>query len=304
MSLIPGGYELDKKYKLALFWLVPAAVIGLVLLVANGHDLSVLQPAGVVGQKERNLIIFASLLSLIVVVPVFGLTFWIAWKYRAENTKAKYLPELDGNRLLETIWWTVPLALILVLSVVTWQSSHDLDPYRPLNTSKPPLDVQVVALDWKWLFIYPEQHIATVNYLQFPVNTPINFHITADAPMNSFWIPKLGGQIYAMSGMSTQLHLMADRAGSYPGSSANISGRGFAGMKFMARASSEAEFHQWVNRVKQSSDTLNESSYHFLAQPSENNTLAYFTSDDHNLFDKVVQKYIEPNSPLLGAGLR
>lgn len=287
---------MNKKSTLALFWLLPAAVILLALLVAHGHGTAVLSPAGVVGQKERNLMLVAALLSLIVVLPVFGLTFWIAWKYRAGNTKAHYRPDFHGSRRLETIWWLVPLALISVLSVVTWQSSHDLDPFKSLNSSVKPLKIQVVALDWKWLFIYPDQHIASVNFLQVPVNTPLNFQITADAPMNSFWIPKLGGQIYAMSGMSTQLHLMADKPGDYQGSSANISGRGFAGMKFIARASSETDYRTWVNQVKQSPRTLDETTYRQLAQPSENTKPVYYTADDQNLYDKVVLQYMTPDA--------
>lgn len=295
---------MNKKFKLALFWLLPLAIVLLSLFVGHSQELAVLHPAGIIGHKERNLMIFASLLSLIVVIPVFSLTFWIAWKYRASNTKARYRPDWDGSRMLETIWWVVPLALILVLSVVTWKSSHDLDPFKPLNSTVKPLSVQVVALDWKWLFIYPEQHIASVNYLQFPVGTPLNFQVTADAPMNSFWIPKLGGQIYAMAGMSTELHLMADTVGSYPGSSANISGRGFAGMAFTARASSDADFRSWVNDVKRSPNTLSESTYRSLAQPSENNRPAYYTADDHNLYDKVVLQYMSPDASLLSLGSR
>ncbi len=289
---------MNKKYRLALFWLIPLVVVLGALWLTRGQDLAVLHPAGVVGQKERNLLVFASLLSLIVVVPVFGLTFWIAWKYRASNTKAVYRPDWDGSRTLETIWWLVPLALISVLSVVTWQSSHDLDPFKPITSQTRPLTIQVVALDWKWLFIYPEQHIASVNYLQFPVNTPLNFQITADAPMNSFWIPKLGGQIYAMSGMSTQLHLITDQAGSYHGSSANISGRGFAGMKFTARAGTATDFRAWVNKVKQSPQTLNEHTYTALSRPSENNRPTYYTSDDQNMYDKVMLKYLTPYASL------
>ena len=132
-------------------------------------------------------------LSLIVVIPVYIMLFLFAWKYREGNTKAKYSPDWDHSALLETIWWTVPLLLITILSVVTWNSSHDLDPFRPLNSSVKPVKIQVVALQWKWLFIYPEQNIASVNYVEFPVNTPVDFEITADAPMNSFWIPQVGG---------------------------------------------------------------------------------------------------------------
>ena len=180
--------------------------------------------------------IFAALLSLVVVIPVFAMTIYIVWRYRESNQKAKYSPDWDHNSKVETIWWLIPTLLIVVLSVVTWNSSHSLDPFKPIKSSVKPLRVQVIALQWKWLFIYPEQGVASTNILELPVDRPINFEVTADAPMNSFWIPQLGGQIYAMAGMSTQLHLMASEAGTYAGASANLSGKGFAKMKFDTKA--------------------------------------------------------------------
>lgn len=270
-----------------------AAISVTAVFLLRGHDIAVLNPRGEIAQKQFNLIIFASALSLLIVIPVFTMTAYIVWKYRIDK-KSRYNPEWDNSRLAEAIWWIVPTLLILVLSFVTWKSSHELDPYRPIKSDKPPVTVQVIALQWKWLFIYPEQRIASVNYLQIPEKTPINFEITADAPMNSFWIPKLGGQVYAMNGMQTKLHLLADRPGEYQGSSANISGPGFAGMKFITKATSEAEFADWVQTMQDSPKTLDAKSYEQLAKPSRDNPPEHFTLGDKRLYDTVMMKYMMP----------
>jgi cytochrome o ubiquinol oxidase subunit 2 len=224
--------------------------------------------------------------------------FSFAWRYREGNKKAKYSPNLTGNRPAEALWWFIPSVLIVILSIVTWRATHELDPYKPLASNVPAINVQVVALDWKWLFIYPQQHIASVNLLEFPVGTPLNFEITSDAPMNSFWIPQLGGQIYAMPGMSTQLHLMASSKGDFAGSSANISGAGFAGMDFTARATSQGSFNDWVQTVQDSPQSLSQQMYDQLARASENNPVAYYSAPANNLYNSVVDKYLEPSSEL------
>jgi cytochrome o ubiquinol oxidase subunit II len=285
---------MTKPIKLILIILVILAVVALAASYLSGTNIAVLNPKGVVADQERNLIIFAALLSLIVVIPVFTITAVVAWRYREGNTKARYSPELDHSRVAETVWWLIPSALILTLSVVAWQTSHTLDPAQPLSSNVAPMTIQVVALDWKWLFIYPQQHIATVNYVQFPQATPVNFEITADAPMNSFWIPQLGSQIYAMPGMSTQLHLMANGEGSYRGASANISGRGFAGMSFTAKSTSQADFDQWVQSVQQQSGELNQGTYASLAKPSQNVPASSYASVSGDLFDTVINKYMVP----------
>lgn len=271
-----------------------ALLIGVGVWYARRHNVAVLNTQGTVGNAERRMIVFAALLSLVIVLPVFALTFGIAWRYRAGNKKATYRPDMDRNRWFETAWWVIPSVLITILSVVAWRGSHQLDPYRPLNSSAKPLTIQVIALDWKWLFIYPDQHIATVNMVQFPAGTPVTFDITSDAPMNAFWIPQLGGQIYAMSGMSSQLHLMADHAGDYRGSSSNISGKGFAGMTFTARASSMSGFNAWVHTVQQSPQRLDQAAYSALARPSENNPPAYYTLQAKDLYNQVMMKYMMP----------
>jgi cytochrome o ubiquinol oxidase subunit 2 len=188
----------------------------------------------------------------------------------------------------------IPTVLIAILSVTAWNSAHQLDPYRALASDKQPLTIQVVALDWKWLFIYPQQGVASVNFVQFPANQPVRFQITADAPMNSFWIPQLGGQIYAMPGMATELNLSADQNGSYYGSSANISGTGFAGMHFTAKASSPAGFDQWIASTRNSPNRLSFNAYDKLAQPSQNNPPTTYTSPESGLFDIIIMKYMEP----------
>lgn len=285
---------MNKKTK-RILW----ATMGLLALVAiawylHRTNIPVLEPAGLVGHKERALIIIAILLSVIVVVPVFTMTIIIAWRYRASNTKAKYSPEWDHSRLFEGLWWGVPAAIITVLSVITWQSSHALDPYKALAATTKPLTVQVICLDWKWLFIYPNQNVASVNLVEMPVNTPVDFKITSDAVMNSFWIPQLGGQIYAMPGMSTQLHLVANKYGSFYGSPANIAGSGFSYMNFTAKAVSVQDFNKWVQSAKQSPRHLTQAAYNQLAKPSQSNPVVYYSIVQKDLFASTVLKYMMP----------
>ncbi|MDB5161193.1 MAG: Ubiquinol oxidase subunit 2 [Candidatus Saccharibacteria bacterium] len=285
---------MNKKYKLAFLFLIPAAVITLAIFLS--HDVAVLSPHGIIADKQKHLMITSTLLMLIVVIPVFIFTFTFAWRYRDGGGSTKYNPDWDHHSGLEFIWWAVPTAIIAVLAVVAWKSSNELDPFRTLSSSKPPIAIQVVALQWKWLFIYPQQNVASVNYLQIPVDTPINFDITSDAPMNSFWIPSLGGQVYAMAGMRTQLHLMATDVGEYAGSSANISGRGFAGMKFIAKASRRADFDRWIASVKSSSPSLSLSAYNKLAEPSVNSPATYYSKTQPGLYDGIMMKYMAPSA--------
>lgn len=274
---------------------ISSIAVAVLALFLSHYNVAVLNPKGTIADKQRDLIIITTLLMLIVVIPVFVMTAVFSWRYREGNKKkSKYRPDWDHSHVAEFVWWTVPLIIISIIGVIIWRSSHDLDPYKPLESSKQPIKVQVVALQWKWLFIYPEQGIATVNYVQFPEDTPVNFEITADAPMNSFWIPQLGGQVYAMSGMTTKLHLMANEQGSYDGMSANLSGEGFADMKFTAKATSQTDFDQWLRNVKNNSTNLSEDKYKELAQPSKNNVVTYFADSDDNLYNKILMKYMMP----------
>lgn len=285
---------MKRNARLVVFVLMLLAIVAIAVTFLHNAHIPVLQPRGEVASKERQLIFFALLLSVIVVLPVFVLTFMIVWRYRIGNKKAKYTPDVGGNRILETTWWLIPSVIIVALSILTWRSSHQLDPYRPLASNVKPIKIQVVALDWKWLFIYPDQRVASVNLVQFPTNVPVDFEITADAPMNSFWIPQLGGQVYAMSGMRTQLHLMASKNGDYRGSSANISGKGFAGMVFTARASSQADFNTWVTNAQHSTNALDQATYGTLAKPSERNPQTTYALTDENLYNDIVMKYMTP----------
>ena len=280
-----------KSTLLFLSFLSLCFLVGAVIFL-NRNSILVLEPKGIVAFKERDLLLKASALMALIVVPVLCLTFGIAWKYRASNTEAKYSPDWDHNLALESLWWALPCIIIGILSVMSWEGSHQLDPFQPLNSSVKPLTVQVIALRWKWLFIYPDQGIATVNFLQFPERTPINFLITSDAPMNSFWIPQLGGQVYAMAGMTTQLHLMADAAGTFAGASANLSGAGFSGMKFVAKSSSTVDFDQWVDSARQVPNSLDSAEYTQLALPSTDTLPGYYSNVMPNLFHSVLMRYV------------
>ncbi len=256
--------------------------------------LVLLDPKGTIALQQRDIMLTATVLMLTVVIPVLILTAVIAWRYRASNTKARYLPNWDHNKMEEFVWWGVPTIIIGILAVITWQSSHVLDPFRPLASPKNTLVIRVIALDWKWLFLYPEQNIATVNFIQIPEDRPIRFEITADAPMNSFWIPQLAGQIYAMAGMVTQLHIEANEPGDYAGASANFSGAGFAGMKFTVRASSEKEFDQWVQSVQTGSAVLDRDTYGSLMEPSVEEPARFYAGTEPGLFEYVLDKFTKP----------
>lgn len=260
----------------------------------GGRLIAILFPGGNIALKERDLLLIIQGLMLLVVIPVYILTFIFSWKYRAQNKKAKYTPEWDDNRLAEFIWWGVPFILIVFIGVLTVIRTRELDPFKPLKPHEESMKIQVVALQWKWLFLYPEEKIAVMNYLPIPVNTPIHFEITADAPMNSFWIPQLGSQIYAMPNMKTSLHLIADETGKFRGSSANLSGKGFAGMHFITEATPVEDFNQWIKEAKQSSHVLDWENYVQLALPSENDPITTYQLKEENLLERIINKYRYP----------
>ena len=278
---------MSKKRYPRLFGILP--FLGMLLL--SGCNWTLLDPKGQVGIEQRNLILIATGLMLLVVIPVIFMTIAFAWKYRASNKAATYTPDWSHSTKIEVAVWSIPVLIIIALGYVTYLSTHKLDPYRPLDSDVKPVQIDVVALDWKWLFIYPEQGIATVNKIVFPANTPVNFRVTSDAVMNSFFIPGLGGQIYAMAGMQTKLHLIADRNAEMDGISANYSGAGFTGMKFKAIATSQEDFEAWVNEVKQSPQQLDKATYEALAKPSENNPVALYSVAPENMFQSIVDKY-------------
>lgn len=278
------------------------SILAGILVVAGlltGCDNALMNPKGQVGLEERNLIITSTLLMLIVVIPVIIMTFWFAWRYRASNTKATYLPNWEHSTKIEIVLWTIPCIIIFALGVITWESSHSLDPSKPIESPNKPIRIDVVALDWKWLFIYPEQGIATVNEIAFPVDVPVEFHITSATVMNAFFIPQLGSQIYAMGGMDNKLNLIANHHGVFPGISANYSGKGFSAMKFNAVVGSKDDFTAWVNKVKQSPKTLDLAAYKTLttltkAEATEKSyrptvyPVTYFASFKPNLFHDIM----------------
>jgi len=285
---------MKKGLRITLITLIILGIITLSLFYLSTHNIAVLNPKGMIALRQKQLIIFATLLMLIVVIPVFIITLFFIWRYKASNIKAKYTPDSAHNYIAECFWWGIPFIIIIILGIVTYTSSHELNPFKPIDTGKKSMVIQVVALEWKWLFIYPEENIATINFIQFPEHTPLDFEITADAPMNSFWIPQLGGQIYAMPAMRSKLHLIAHESGDYRGSSAQLSGLGFAGMSFIAKASSQADFDRWVQSVKQSGKSLTLEEYDRLVAPSEHVKPAFYVLKEKDLFDQIIIKYITP----------
>ena len=257
-------------------------------LLLSGCQWVVLDPKGPIGLQERSIIVTATVLMLIVVVPVIALILLFAWRYRASNEKAEYRPDWSHSNGIEAVVWLIPCIIIATLGVITWRSSHSLDPYRPLTSKVKPIRIDAVALDWKWLFIYPDQKVATVNEVAFPANVPVEFHITSATVMNAFFIPQLGSQIYAMAGMQTQLHLLANEPGTYQGLSSNYSGDGFSGMTFKALALPQQGFDAWLAKVRGSQQSLAAGDYERLARPSENNPVAYYSRVQPNLFADIV----------------
>ena len=285
---------MKRGFKIAILVFLALSILAASIVYISNHNIAVLEPKGMIGQKESDLIITASLLMLIVVIPVLIITWAFAWKYRKGNSGSHHAPDWEHNYIAECCWWGVPVVIIIILAVITWKSTHELNPFTPIRNDKKPVVIQVVALQWKWLFIYPEEKIATINFIQFPEKTPIDFEITADAPMNSFWIPQLGGQIYAMPAMRSKLHLIADEPGVFRGLSSNISGTGFAKMTFTAKASSQEAFEQWVQSVKQSGQTLTLEEYNRLIPPTERNPVTYYMLGEEGLFDQIMMKYMMP----------
>ena len=270
----------------------------------GGCQAVVLTPSGDVALRQRNLLIAVTAQMLLIIVPVIVTTVVFAWRYRQSNTSAPYDPEWSHSTHLELMIWSVPLLIIISLGAITWASTHLLDPYRPLEritngepipSDAKPLRVEVVALDWKWLFIYPDYGIAVVNQLAAPVNRPIEFRITASSVMNSFYIPALAGQIYAMPAMQTQLKAVINRPGTYQGFSANYSGAGFSGMRFTFLGTNDREFESWVAKAKAQGSPLDRAAYLKLERPSENEPVRRYASVDGTLFKSIVNRCVEPN---------
>ena len=257
----------------------------------SGCKMAVMDPMGPIGAQEKDLILLSTSLMLLVVIPVILMTLWFGWRYRASNRKATYAPEWEHSTRIEAVVWAIPCLIILGLATITWISTHQLDPYKPLTTASKarPVEVEVVSMDWKWLFIYPDYGVASVNELALPVHTPVHFKLTSATVMNAFFVPQLGTQVYTMSGMQTQLSLIADKAGDYDGISSNYSGPGFAGMKFTARAMSDADFAAWVANAKKA-PALDGAAYKLLERPADKLPVAYYGSVAPNLYHDILNK--------------
>jgi len=270
-----------------------------------GCDWVVMNPMGDVALQQRNLVLFATFLMLLIVIPVIALVGIFAWKYRASNKDARYEPDWDHSTLLELLIWTAPLLIVICLGAVTWTGTHLLDPYRPIgriSADKPlpanvkPLEVQVVALDWKWLFIYPEYGFATVNELAAPVDRPIQFRLTSSTVMNAFYVPTLAGMIYTMPSMETKLNAVINKPGNYEGFSSNYSGAGFSGMRFRFHGLDDAAFSAWVARNKAARVPLSRGNYLKLVEPTEKVAVMRFGTVAPGLFEAVVNQCVEPGT--------
>lgn len=270
--------------------------LSLLLLLNGCSDLIVLEPKGPIGEAERVLILQSFGLMLIVVLPVIALSILIPWRYRATNTKATYAPGWAHSNLIEVVVWLVPALIVGALGFLVWTSTHRLDPYKPISSDVPPLEVEAVSMDWKWLFIYPQLGIATLNQLVFPAKTPLSLRITSDTVMTAFFVPQLGSQIYAMAGMETKLNLQADETGKYLGENTQYSGDGFSHMRFDAMATTKADFDRWVEKVKRSPQSLDKVRLAQIEQPSASVPVEHFSSVTPKLFESIIAKYM----PMMG----
>jgi cytochrome o ubiquinol oxidase subunit 2 len=274
------------RYCLLLGVLIGAATLG-------GCTEGVLDPKGPIAAAERQILFNSLGIMLAIVIPTMLATLGAAYWFRASNTRARYRPDFEYSGRLELLVWSIPIMTVLLVGGVAWVGSHDLDPPKPIASAVRPVRVQVVSLDWKWLFIYPEQGIATANQLTIPVGTPVSFELTSSSVMNSFWVPQLGGQIYTMAGMTTRLHLQADHPGTYRGASANYSGEGFADMRFNVDAVPPEKFAQWVDAARNAGPVLDAQAYVDLAKPSKAVAPFTYRSVAPDLFTRILSSSVQ-----------
>jgi cytochrome o ubiquinol oxidase subunit 2 len=263
----------------------------LAVLLSGCSSIPLLDPKGPVGTSELHDIVVAFALMLIVVIPVIFMALWFPRKYRASNTNAEYDPKWSHSVKIDLVTWLIPAAIVLALGTLTWKETHRLDPFKPIDPSVRPINIEAVSLDWKWLFIYPDQNIATVNRLVLPANVPVSFRITSDTVMTSFFIPQLGSQIYAMAGMQTRLHLLADTPGVYFGQNQQYSGRGYSEMNFKVSVASLNQFNAWVQKVKQSPDRLDLARFREISKPGIDFPVASYSWVEQGLFDNIMKKH-------------
>lgn len=293
----------------------PFRAIAVILLAAMlaGCQGEVLNPAGDIALQQRNLIYISTLLMLVIIVPVIALTVWFAWHYRESNSKAEYDPKFHHSTGLELVIWSIPLLVIICLGALTWSSTHLLDPFRrldriaegkPVDRKLAPMVVQAVSLDWKWLFIYPEQKIASVNELVLPVDREVRFDLTSTNMMNTFYAPTLAGMIYTMPGMRSQVHAVLNRPGEYQGLSANYSGAGFSDMRFRLRGLAQGEFDQWVRQTQATSVPLTTADYLKLEAPTQKHPVQWYSAAPDGLFDRIVNRCVKPGQTCISEHMK
>jgi len=287
--------KLDRRWD----WPARLALV-MIVICTGGCSEGVLSPHGPVGDAEKTILYNSLGIMLAIVIPTIIATLAVAWWFRASNKRARYLPEWEYSGRLEMVVWSIPAMVILLLGGIAWVGSHDLDPPKALASEEKAIDVEVVSLDWKWLFIYPGQGIASVNKLVIPAGVPVSFRLTSETVMNSFFIPELGSQIYTMHGMVSRLNLQADTPGKYPGMSAQFSGDGFSGMTFVAEAVSRDQFDRWVASTKEEGRPLDAASYAQLSEPSKNVAPATYSAVTDGLFDQILSPQAPPKSGMNG----
>jgi cytochrome o ubiquinol oxidase subunit 2 len=275
------------------------AVLAMVMIGAatlGGCSEGVLNPKGPVAAAELQILLNSLGIMLAIVIPTILATLGVAWWFRASNKRARYLPNFDYSDRLEMLVWSIPAMTVLLVGGVAWVGSHELDPPKPLAASARSIRIQVVSLDWKWLFIYPDHRIATVNQLTIPIGTPVSFELTSSGVMNSFFVPQLGGQIYTMAGMMTRLYLQADHLGTYPGLSAQFSGDGFADMRFNVEAVPAENFALWVDTTRTTGPVLDAHAYADLAKPSSAVAPFTYRAVAPNLFNSILISAMQPEA--------
>jgi cytochrome o ubiquinol oxidase subunit 2 len=287
------------KKRISAGWATVFIVLGLVDLVLllrhllAGKNVTLFNPQGLISHEQHSLFVLIVVLLCAAAVPTVLLLYFIAWKFRESNTKAVHTPDTGRGSFFVFSIWAYPVLVFFVFAAILIPATHRLEPRKALAADSEPLTIQVIALRWKWLFLYPDQQVASVNFVRIPKDRPVTFELTADdTPMSSFWIPNIGGQLYAMTGHSNTLKLLGDKVGDYPGSSAEINGAGFAGMRFIASVAMPADFDTWVKEVQQNHPTLDAAAYQDLLQPSENTPPAFFGGYQHDLYDTVLMKYM------------
>ena len=278
------------RYGVPALVLISAATLG-------GCSEGVLDPKGPIAAAERQILFNSLGIMLAIVIPTILATLGVAYWFRSSNTRARYLPDFHESGRLEMLVWSIPLMTVLLVGGVAWMGAYDLDPPKPIASTVKPVRIQVVALDWKWLFIYPEEGIASVNQLTIPVSTPVSFELTSSGVMNSFWAPELGGQIYTMAGMVTRLNLQADHLGTYRGRSAQYSGAGFSSMRFTVDAVPAERFAEWVTATRSTGPVLDAQTYADLVKPSEAVAPFTYRAVAPNLFSGIVRSVSKPQGP-------